>query len=382
MSQLFGVRVFHQFDEVAPIWRKAEAVAELLVYQRFDWLEDWFRLVGATAAVQPCFVLVEDDRQQPLMLLPLAIERRFLWKALVWLGAEFFDYHAPVLMPDAKGKLEEIGIDRVWKAIIAKLRGADYADFERQPAFIGEQPNPLMQLQALPYTQLAHHTELVDNWPAYYASKRGRRTRHNDRRKRKKLEQEGQLEFFVARSVDQIDTLISAMIQQKRAYARAIGKPNLLEQSGYEEFLRDKAMQGLEDGSIVVCGLALNGEILATQWGAVHQRRLYSVVASYAEGSFSKFSPGDILLHELISWCFDQRIVVFDFTYGDEPYKRPWCEHHAPLYRSLVPLSAWGWIMTSATRWKLAMRHRAKNSIWLNGTYTRIRSVLAQTQAN
>ncbi len=382
MPQLFGVRVFHQLDEVAPIWRKAEAVADLFVYQRFDWLEDWFRLVGAAAALRPCLVLVEDDRQEPLMLLPLAIERRLLWKALTWMGAEFFDYHAPVLMPGARGKLDEIGIDKVWEAIVSKLHGLDYADFERQPGFIGGQSNPLTQLHALPYTKSAHHTELVDDWPSYYASKRGRRTRHNDRRKRKKLEKEGQLEFIVARSADQIDTLIPAMMQQKSAYARAIGKPNLLEQSGYEEFLRDKALQGLDDGSIVVCGLSLNGEILATQWGAIHQRRLYSIVASYADGEFSKLSPGDILLHELISWCFDQKIAVFDFTYGDEPYKRAWCEHHAQLYRSLFPLSAWGWIMTSATRSKLAIRNRARNLVWLKGTHTRIRSALKRLQAS
>ena len=95
----FGVRVFYQLDEVESLWRAAEKVADLFVYQRFDWLKDWQRLVGDVSGVRPCIVVVEDSDQQPLLLMPLAIERRRLWRALIWMGAEFFDYHAPVLMP-------------------------------------------------------------------------------------------------------------------------------------------------------------------------------------------------------------------------------------------------------------------------------------------
>jgi CelD/BcsL family acetyltransferase involved in cellulose biosynthesis len=382
MMSSFDIRIFHHLDEVAPVWRRAEAVADLFVYQRFDWLEDWFRLVGAAAGVQPCIVLVNDEHRQPLMLLPLAIERRLLGKALVWLGAEFFDYHAPVLMPGALGKLDDIGIERIWRAIAATLRGADYADFARQPAAIGGQANPLIKLRALPYMERAHHTELTDGWSAYYTSKRGRRTRHNDRRKRKKLEKEGQLDFIVADKAEDIDRLISAMVRQKRAYARAIGKTNLLEQAGYEAFLREKALQGLDDGSIVVCGLSLNGAILAAQWGAVHRRRLYSVVASYDDGPFSKLSPGEFLLHDLMSWCFDENIDVFDFTYGDEPYKRAWCEHQTPLYRSLLPLSAWGWLLTSATRCILHGREEAKRATWLRKANAHLQTLRTRLQTS
>ena len=373
------VAVIDGFEQAEPLWRAAEETADLHIYQRFDWLHDWHRLVGATQGVQPCFVVLEDTSRQPLALLPLAIERRGPWRVLTWMGAEFFDYHTPLLMPDAWLTFRDIGTEAVWDLIRPHLEKVDYADFERQPALIEGQPNPFHHLSSLPCTQSAHHTRLLGDWSSYYAEKRGRRTRHNDRRKRKKLENEGQLNFVVAESPDQIDRIITAMIRQKEDYAEAIGKTNLLEKSGYASFLKEKAKVGLGDGSIIVCSLELDGEILAAQWGAVHQKRLYSIVASYADGPHNRLSPGDHLLRDLMSWCFDHGIEIFDFTYGDEPYKLAWCEHHVTLYRSLLPITVWGKVKTSVLRSQILLRHRMKRSAWIKGTYVKARKLIYRT---
>lgn len=377
--QPFDIQIFNTFEDAEPFWREAERTADLHVYQTYGWLTDWYRLVGAAAGVEPCLVVISDADQQSLMILPLAIEWRGFCRVLVWMGAEFADYHAPILMPGASARLRGIGVETVWKALQQKLPHVDYADFERQPALIGEQANPFIGSNAVLCTHSAHHTDLFGDWSSYYTSKRGRRTRHNDRRKRKKLEKEGQLVFITAKNRDDIDRLITVMIEQKSTYAKALGERNILEQPGYAAFLREKAEQGLKDGSILLCALDLDGDILAAQWGAVHKRRLYSIVASYGQGAHHKLSPGDVLLHDLMGWCFDNGIETFDFTYGDEPYKQPWCEHHVPLYRSLMPITALGAVRAYPLRWLIRLKRWAKSKEWLVTTYARTRKLIHGT---
>jgi CelD/BcsL family acetyltransferase involved in cellulose biosynthesis len=320
-----------------------EESGDAYVYQTYDWLSTWYELVGVNGDLKPCLTVVMDGDGRPLMFLPLAVERHRLWMVLTWLGARFSDYNAPVLAPDAVDRLERIGgISSVWQALQHELLRFDYADFQRQPARIGNQPNPFVQLASIEGGHAAHSTRLSGDWQAYYTRKRSKKTRHNDRRKRRKLERHGQLEFLIARTPGDIDLLVSTMLRQKRAYVKALRKENVLDEPGYDEFLRARAEEGLTTGETMLCGLVLEGDILAVQWGAVHKGRLYSIVASYDDGEHSNLSPGELLLHELFGWCFDHGIEVLDFTYGDEPYKQAWCEETLALSRGLMPVSAWG----------------------------------------
>jgi len=237
------IEVFDRLEDIEVIWREVTAKANLHIYQEFDWIAEWYRLIGKPKGIKPCPTLVRGDDGQPLMLLPLAIERHGSWKRLVWMGAEFFDYHAPILMPEATDKLLSMGMNTFCRALSKALRGVDYVDFQRQPATIGDQTNPLIGLQGIPCTQGAHRTELFGEWATYYQSKRGSRTRHNDRRKRKKLAKQGDLRTVFAETSEDIERLIGAMIRQKQAYADALGERCLISRPGYEDFLRGLATE-------------------------------------------------------------------------------------------------------------------------------------------
>ena len=45
-------------------------------------------------------------------------------------------------------------------------------------------------------------------------------------------------------------------------------------------------------------------------------------MTSFVMGELSKHSPGLLLLVETLAWCRDNEIEIYDFTYGDEAYKR------------------------------------------------------------
>lgn len=370
MTQI-RVQVFEAFEDAELTWRAFEETGDVYVFQTFDWLASWYRLVGAQCGVNPCIVALMDGDGRSLMLMPLAIEERGMCRVLTWLGGAISDYHAPLLVDDGATWVKQMGVETIWRALCRELPHFDYADFQRQPEQIGNQANPLRRLAAIKCSHSAHNTRLSGDWPSYYASKRSRKTRHNDRRKRKKLESHGRLDFLIAKTTEEIDRLVTAMSQQKSDYATAIGKNNALAEPGYDDFLRERAQAGLTDGTTVLCGIELNQEILAVQWGAVHRGRLYSVVASYDNGALRSLSPGELLLHELLGWCFDHNIETFDFTYGDEPYKQAWCENTMDLYRSLIPVTTWGMIYVCLLRSVTGLKSLMRKSEWLHLNYSR-----------
>jgi len=59
------------------------------------------------------------------------------------------------------------------------------------------------------------------------------------------------------------------------------------------------------------------------------------VLASYDDGEVSRFGPGAAHLHDIMRFAIDRKCTVFDFTIGDEPYKRDWCEERQTLYDHL-----------------------------------------------
>jgi CelD/BcsL family acetyltransferase involved in cellulose biosynthesis len=42
---------------------------------------------------------------------------------------------------------------------------------------------------------------------------------------------------------------------------------------------------------------------------------------------YAKYSPGSILLQELVKYSFDNKLFEFDFLRGDESYKSHWSTH-------------------------------------------------------
>ena len=52
---------------------------------------------------------------------------------------------------------------------------------------------------------------------------------------------------------------------------------------------------------------------------------------AYERGEWSKYSPGKLLLENLMIWCCKNNIEIFDFTGGDEAYKKIWANDSFPL---------------------------------------------------
>ena len=73
----------------------------------------------------------------------------------------------------------------------------------------------------------------------------------------------------------------------------------------------------------------------------------YLILSSYDDGDVSRFGPGRAHLHELLRHAIDGGFHRFDFTIGDEPYKRDWSDTELRLYDHLAAVTLRGLMVTA-----------------------------------
>jgi len=70
----------------------------------------------------------------------------------------------------------------------------------------------------------------------------------------------------------------------------------------------------------------------AVNLGLTYRGCYYHLLASYDDGELSRFGPGSAHLHDLLHLAIERGFKVFDFTIGDERYKRDWSDTEIELY--------------------------------------------------
>lgn len=355
------------FDGIAKAerhWRELEASGCCFVFQTYDWLVSWQHTVGEAAGIQPCIVWVGTEAGDGLMLLPLGIERVRGCRVLVWLGAPLADYRCPILAPEGADILNSFG-QTLWPMILAQLPSIDYLHMTVQPASIGEQANPFLQLphRTLPYG--THATALEGDWQSFYSAKRSSKSRNTERRKAKKLMALGQLSFKIATSPASCEPMLEALFAQKSMRFAAQGVADPLAMPGVQAFVRDLTRTKVGEGQIQLAALQLDDRIIAVHWGAVYRGRFYFLLPALDVGETARHSPGGLLINNLLEWAFSEGLTLFDFTIGDEPYKTHWCEQQEPLCETLIAINIRGRIAVAALRSDALIRHEIRSRPWL-----------------
>lgn len=334
------VEVFRSLDDARGAWLVFQERGDLYVFQTFEWLENWQRHVGAKSGVEPCLVTVYDN-DDPLYFFPLGIAKSSFVKALVWLGGEFSDYGAPIVVSrkpadrDARAAESEHGdFTTVWEEVLRRLPPVDVAWLVRIPERIDDRPNPMCGLDCSPYHSRAHAASLSGAWNEFYEAHAGAKTRSTDRRKSRRLEDAGKVTCAITDGSDAavFERITRAMIEQKEKRYREIQARNVFESEDRRAFFLRPTEGLLRSGLLNLSELSVDGKVITTHWGMVYRGRFYYFMPSFSPGPWTRFSPGRLLLFRLFQWCFDHDIRVLDFTVGDESYKADWRDEELSLY--------------------------------------------------
>jgi CelD/BcsL family acetyltransferase involved in cellulose biosynthesis len=357
-------------------WRAFEREADTTVFQSFDWLSTWQRHIGARQDVRPAIVTGRDEHGRLLFLLPLAVQRTAFVRELVWLGMDLCDYTGPLLAPEFSQRFDCDTFAALWRDILTMFAahprlGFDLVRLEKMPAMTGAQANPFVSLRTTRHPSGAYMTPLAPTWDEFYAAKRSSSTRRRDRTKRKALEARGTLRFVEPATDSERLHSIDTLMQLKARSFERMGVANLFARSGYADFYRAVSCTSIAH----VSRLDIGEQPGAINLGLMARERYYHVLASYTDDpELTRLGPGTVHLMEMMANAIRRDCTVFDFTIGDEPYKRDWCDGRETLYDHMSSRTPIGALAVASRRAAMHVKRTIKENPALWNAFYKLRA--------
>ena len=330
-SSDIDLRVTSDLAGLEETWRAFENEADGTVFQTFDWLSRWQRHIGSLGGTVPAVVTGRDADGDLLFLLPLAVERRRFARRLTWLGTDLCDYNGPLLGRRFAERFGAAGFAELWPEILRLLRTDprlhfDYVDLPKMLDTVGAQPNPFFGLAVQPNVSGAYVATLGTEWDAFYAAQRSGPTRKKERRQLKQLAEHGEVRFVEVGEPEAIARSMATLFEQKSHAFAGMGVADNFARPGYRAFYLDVTTDPRASDIVHVSRLDVGGTVAAVSLGLRFGGTYYLVLSSYQDGDLARFGPGRAHLNELLRYAVASHFRRFDFTIGDEPYKRDWSD--------------------------------------------------------
>ena len=376
------LRIYGDFAAVEAEWRAFERTAECTVFQAFDWLATWQRNVGTRDNVQPAIVVGRFADGETAIILPLAVAPGRALRRLCWLGEGLCDYHAPLL---ARGFAQHVPRDRfldLWAELGERFARDpryrhDWIELEKMPRTVGTEPNPFTYLRVIANASGAYSMALGESWEKFYHDKRSSATRRRDRAKRRHMSEFGDVRFVTAADVEDARLTLESLMEKKSRALRRRGIPDMFAAPGHREFYLELAGNARTRDLVHISRVEIGAAWAAINFGAVFGDCYYHVLACYDEENESaRFGPGVLHLRELIAYAIGRRLKRFDFTIGDEPYKREWSDTELKLYDYVAGVNARGALAARVSIACRRVKRFLKQTPWAWSSVCRLRAAV------
>jgi CelD/BcsL family acetyltransferase involved in cellulose biosynthesis len=366
-------------------WRELQGQAQCTAFQTYEWLSAWQRHVGVLANVAPCIVVARDPHGRVFFILPLAIQQNGMARELTWFGSDLCDYNAPLMAADAAARLDAAAFMSMWRKVVAQLQADprsrhDLIRLEKMPPLVGAAGNPMLALATNLNPSGSYITPLTGSWDDFYKAKRSSATRRRDRSKRNRLSEAGDVKFVSSETADDNLATFATLVEQKSATFARHGIANLFARPGYLDFYRDLASNPATRDFVHISRLEVGGETAATNLGLIFAGRYYHVLASYTSGALAHWGPGAAHLNDLLKYAIERGLTAFDFTIGDERYKRDWCDDVQMLHDHVAVTSWRGALVAGPAILRTRVKRTIKQTPMLWAMVVKMRALAAAMQ--
>lgn len=350
------VDVLTDFAAARSRWEAIEAQGGATPFQSFAWVSTLVGTVGRSCSAEFFALFVREIASgRDLMLLPLV--RRSLGPIRIVECPDFgvSDYGAPILAPGLG--LTHDRFLAIWKLAIAAVPASDVIRINNAPQHVDGQTNSLLRLAGLqPKESQSWSVALPELWSAYETQVLAAKFRRNIRRSLKRLGAAGTVEYLVASKSADVDEIFTELCMQRRLRFNRVGRFNILDNPAYQDFYRQMIHKGLASGFASVSALKVEGQIVATILG-LHWRGIYfALIPTMTETALQAHGLGKVMSWFQVKEMHARGCRRFDFTIGNEPYKRDFGATPSKLYELAQPLRLRGVPLA----WALGLRRRVK----------------------
>jgi CelD/BcsL family acetyltransferase involved in cellulose biosynthesis len=380
------ITIDHRLDAIETAWREFEKGADCTAFQAFDWLSAWSRHIGPLTRTQPAIVVGRQHDGSMLFIMPLAVTPGAV-RRLTWLGSDLCDYNGPLLAKACASLLTPDRFEALWRDICGRLQADartrhDLVELTKMPERVGDQTNPFLALSTSLNPSNAYITDLFGTWTEFYETKRSSGTRRRDRTKLKRLGEYGDVRYVIPQDRGEIERSLDLLIEQKaRSFAR-MGVANMFARPGWSEFFAAVATDPRMRNFVHISRLDVGSCWAAINLGLVFGDTYYHVLASYDDGEISRFGPGAAHLRHLLQYSIDHGLKHFDFTIGDERYKREWSDRTLLLHDHVAAASVRGWGAAAMVHGHRRLKRVIKQNEALWSLFSRARAALGPKSAS
>lgn len=360
-SERLYVRIARDLAAFGDVWPRIDNLGDTraYVFQCAGIVEAWIDTFGRARGTEIVLVLVEDADRAPLMAFALGIETRSHIRLLSFLDAGVSDYNAPILFPRYRS-WDKAKFPALWTRLLDLAGNFDACLLTKLPPDIEGIANPLLQLKAAEGMTSAHCATLPAS--PEEAAKRVIPHAKGLRRKRRRLEERGEVSFLVAESEADKDRVLEAMIRQKtRKYLETRGFDGF-QRPGFREYYAELTRRSGPAGPAHLSAFMVGDRIIASHWGLLAKDRFYSLMPAFdGDEEWARRSPGRMLLEHLIEWSIARGYRLFDFGIGDEEYKDEYCDKTIPLYEVVRARTIRGYMFVSLYKTLSSLK---RTTIW------------------
>jgi len=347
-SRIAGVEISGDLGQAETIWRGLEDQAQFSTpYQRFDFLAPWQRQAGEREGLRPFIVIAYDAERRPLMLLPLGLRHEHGVRTACFMGGKHATFNMALWDRDFAAGATAADLDALISAIRAQS-AADVLALTRQPLRWRDLPNPMA---LLPNRPSANDCPLLTIEPgAAPVTLISNSFRRRLKGKERKLQPLAGYRYHVASDEADITRLLDWFFAIKPLRMAEQKLPNVFAEPGVEHFIRGACMVRLANGghAIDIHALECDDEVIAIFAGVADGHRFSMMFNTYTMSDSSKYSPGLILMRDIIDHYAGRGYRAFDLGIGSDYYKRLFCKSHEPIFDSFIPLSRRGQLAAAA----------------------------------
>jgi CelD/BcsL family acetyltransferase involved in cellulose biosynthesis len=360
-GRISSIDVIRDLASAEAIWRGMEGAKQSgTPYQRFDFVSAWQRNVGEREGLTPFIVVAYDAERRPLMLLPLAVRHVYGARCASFMGGK----HSTFNMALWDKEFAEAATPADLEGLIAGLSARHEADvlaLYQQPLHWRNLPNPMA---LLPHQPSANDCPLLKMEPgAAPTTLVSKSFRQRLKGKEKKLQPLPGYRYHVATTDADITRLLDWFFRIKPLRMAEQKLPDVFAEPGIEDFIREACMTPLAGGNRVIDihALECDEEVIAIFAGVADGHRFSMMFNTYTMSPSSKYSPGLILMRDIIDYYAVRDYRAFDLGIGSDDYKRLFCKSDEPIFDSFVALSQRGklaaGVMSGLNRTKRMVKH-------------------------
>lgn len=327
------------------------------------WILNWARYAEADTVLATL-----NAEGRPAFSLALEVTSRGPFRVARFMGGRHANGNFAAADPHWLTRADGAAIRSMLAAVARARPDIDLVALERLLPDLDGVANPLASLAHFPSPNLSLAVDLAGGFDALLSRASGKRRRKRHRSQARKLEAVGSHRRIEAQTADEANRLLDAFFEMKEFRFRKMGIANVFGDPEVRAFFSALFVEALSDAkpSFVLHGLEVAGKLRAVTGSSRSGKRLICEFGAIADDDLAHASPGDFLFFDNIEEACERGFEVYDFSVGDEPYKRLWCDIETQHFEVLIPLTIKGRALVFVLRQSARLKAFVKNSptIW------------------